>query len=84
MKTLTVYSRQGCHLCDVMIDELLPLVRGRFEIVVHDIDSREDWKRKYNTRIPVLEYDGEQICQYHLDRGAITRILSNAPNEPNS
>jgi len=44
----------------------------------------EDWKRKYNTRIPVLEYDGEQICQYHLDRGAITRILSNTPNEPNS
>ena len=67
-----------------MVDELLPLVRGRFEIVVQDIDSREDWKRKYDTRIPVLEYDGEQICQYHLDRGAITRILSNAPHEPNS
>lgn len=84
MKTLTVYSRQGCHLCEVMIDELLPLIRGRFEIVVHDIDSREDWKRKYDTRIPVLEYDGEQICQYHLDRGAITRILSNTQHEPNS
>ena len=67
-----------------MIDELLPLIRGRFEIVVHDIDSREDWKRKYDTRIPVLEYDGEQICQYHLDRGAITRILSNTQHEPNS
>ena len=67
-----------------MIDELLPLIRGRFEIVVHDIDSREDWKRKYDTRIPVLEYDGEQICQYHLDRGAITRILNNTPHEPNS
>jgi len=84
LKTLTVYSRQGCHLCEVMIDELLPLIRGRFEIVVHDIDSREDWKRKYDTRIPVLEYDGEQICQYHLDRGAITRILSNTQHEPNS
>jgi hypothetical protein len=67
-----------------MVDELLPLVRGRFEIVVRDIDSREGWKRKYDTRIPVLECDGEQICQYHLDRGAITRILSNTPNEPNS
>jgi hypothetical protein len=67
-----------------MVDELLPLVHGRFEIVVQDIDSREDWKRKYDTRIPVLEYDGEQICQYHLDRGAITRILSNTPHEPNS
>jgi len=84
MKTLTVYSRKGCHLCEIMVDELLPLVRGRFEIVVHDIDSREDWKRKYDARIPVLEYDGEHICQYHLDRDALTRILSKTPNEPNS
>jgi len=84
VRTLDVYSRHGCHLCEVMLDELLPLVRGRFEVVVHDIESREDWKTKYDTRIPVLEYDGEVICQYHLDRQAISRILSNTPNEPNS
>ena len=79
MKTLDIYSRQGCHLCEILIEELLPLVRGRFEVAVHDIDSRADWKKKYDTRIPVLEYDGEPICQYHLDRNALTRILSNTP-----
>ena len=79
MKTLDLYSRQGCHLCEILIEELLPLVSGRFEIAVHDIDSRADWKKKYDTRIPVLEYDGEPICQYHLDRNALTRILSNTP-----
>jgi len=77
MKTLHIYSRQGCHLCEQMIEELLPLVRGRFDIVVHDIDTREDWKSKYDTRIPVLEYDGEFVCQYHLDPDALARILSN-------
>jgi len=82
VKTLDIYSRQGCHLCEVMIEELLPLVRGRFEIVVHDIDTRDDWKREYGTRIPVLEYDGELICQYHLDRQALTRTLS--PDESNT
>ena len=84
MKSLEIYSREGCHLCEVMIDELLPLVRGRFEIVVHDIDTREDWKRKYDTRIPVLKYDGKLVCQYHLDRESLARILSSTPNEPNS
>jgi len=79
LKTLDLYSRQGCHLCEILIEELLPLVRGRFEVAVHDIDSRADWKKKYDTRIPVLEYDGEPICQYHLDRNALTRILSNTP-----
>ena len=74
MKTIDVFSRQGCHLCEVLIEELLPLLRGRFELVVHDIDTREDWQKAYDTRIPVVEYDGEVICQYHLDRQALSRI----------
>lgn len=74
LKTIDVYSRQGCHLCEILVEELLPLVQGRFRIVVHDIDTREDWRREYGTRVPVVEYDGELICQYHLDRQALTRI----------
>jgi hypothetical protein len=42
--------------------------------MIHDIDSREDWRKIYNTRVPVVEYDGELICQYHLDRQALSRI----------
>jgi hypothetical protein len=84
LNTLVVYSRQGCHLCELLIDELLPLVRGHLELVVHDIDSREDWKREFDTRVPIVEYDGEFICKYHLDRDAIMQILSSIPNEPNS
>lgn len=74
LKTIDIYSRQGCHLCEVLIEELLPLLQGRFELVVHDIDSRKDWQMAYATRIPVVEYDGELICQYHLDRQALSRI----------
>ena len=74
LNTIVVYSRQGCHLCEVLLEELLPLVRGRFDVVVNDIDSREDWRIAYTARVPVVEYDGELICQYHLDRHALTRI----------
>lgn len=79
MKSLDVFSRQGCHLCEQLIEELLPLVRGRLEIRVHDIDAREDWSEKYGTRIPVVEYDGKLVCQYHLDPDALSRILSQLP-----
>jgi hypothetical protein len=82
VKTLVVYSRNGCHLCEQLIEEILPIVRGRLEVVVRDIDTREDWRQKYDIRIPVVEYDGEPICQYHLDRAALSRILS--LNETNS
>jgi len=84
MQPLVVYSREGCHLCEVLIEELLQLVRGQFEVLICDIDSREDWKREYDTRVPFVTYDGEPICKYHLDREALTRILDSIPNEPNS
>jgi len=79
MHKLQVFSRPGCHLCEQLIEELLPLVAGSIEVVVCDIDSRDDWCEEYDTRVPVVKYDGEFICQYHLDREALTRILSNIP-----
>lgn len=82
MRTLQVFGRRGCHLCEHLIEELLPLVRGKFEVVVQDIDTREDWKRRYDARVPVVEYDGEVICQYHLDRQALNRILSRNESNP--
>lgn len=74
--TLFVYSRRGCHLCDVLLEELLPLVRGKLEIEVRDIDSREEWLRRFNVRIPVVEFDGEVLCEHRLDRPAVEAVLA--------
>jgi hypothetical protein len=77
--SLYVYSRRGCHLCDLLIEELLPLVRGRLDVDVRDIDSRADWKERFDVRIPVVEFQGEIVCQYRLDRPAIDAILARYP-----
>lgn len=76
MATFHVYSRQGCHLCEILIEQLLPLIRGRANINVHDIDTRPDWRRKYDVRVPVLEFEGRVVSQFQLDREAVTRALS--------
>jgi len=84
MRALQVYSRQGCHLCELLVEELLPLVRGVLEVEVLDIDSRPDWQEKFDVRVPVVEYDGRPICQYRLDRAAISDLLDSlrvAPGE---
>ena len=81
MPPIVVFSRQGCHLCEVLIEELLLLVRDRLEVVINDVDTREDWRQEYDTRVPFVTYDGEPICKYHLDREALTGILSS--NEAN-
>ena len=79
MAAIHVYSRRGCHLCELLIEELLELNLGRMKVEVRDIDSREDWRDAYDTRVPVVKYDGELICQYHLDRDALADILKTDP-----
>jgi hypothetical protein len=76
MATLEVYSRHGCHLCEQLIEELLPLVRGHFDVDVRDIDSRESWQQTYDVRVPVVEFEGRVICEYHLDRAAIDELVA--------
>ncbi len=76
---IRIYSRPGCHLCELLIDELMPLIRGRLELEVVDIDTRPEWKLQYGVRIPVVEYNGEIVCEHHLDTAAIRTILENLP-----
>ena len=78
-RRIRVYSRPGCHLCELLIDELMPLIRGRLELEVLDIETRPEWKLQYGVRIPVVEYDGETVCEHHLDTAAIRAILQSLP-----
>lgn len=82
MFTIQYYSRAGCHLCEVMLEELLPLVRGRADIEMCDVDSRPDWCEKYDTRVPVIENAGQLISEYPLDYGAVRRFLARLPEIP--
>ena len=75
MSKLKVYSRQGCHLCEVLIEELLPLIEGKLELEIRDIDTNPKWRERWYADIPVVEYAGEVICRHFLDRDAITGIL---------
>lgn len=79
MTPLRIYSRPGCHLCEQLLEDLLPLVRGRLEVEVVNIDDDADLRREYGTRIPVLEYAGQFVCQYTLEDSAIRKILANLP-----
>jgi len=76
MPVIEVYSREGCHLCEVLIEDLLALLRGRADVRVHDIDSRPDWLQKYDIRVPVVELEGVVLCEYSLDRDRVLGVLA--------
>ena len=75
MAAIYVYSRRGCHLCEALIEELTPIIRGRLALEIRDIDSTPEWHERFWQDIPVVEFDGDVICRHFLDRDAITGIL---------
>lgn len=76
VKTLTLYSRVGCHLCDVM-KEQLDAIRARipFTLDVVDIDRDPALKAEYDWDVPVLVIDGKKIAKYRLDEAMLLRRL---------
>jgi hypothetical protein len=78
MPVVVVYSRPGCHLCERLVEELAPRIRGRARLEVRDIDTEALWQQQFGTRIPVVEIDGAAICEGRLDADALERALLDA------
>ena len=76
-KQLTVYVRQRCPLFPDIIDTLAEFQQPlNFTFVVRDIDCDPRWSAKYQTLVPVLTLDDEEICHYFLDAVALRGALS--------
>jgi len=78
MAPIRVFSRRGCHLCEVLIEQLLPLVQGRLQVEVCDVDESPELRDRYGERVPVVEFDGEEICQFRLDVPAVRALVAAA------
>ncbi len=77
MKTVTLYTRPGCHLCDDARAALLRLQqRTPFTLEEIDIESDDALHRAYLERIPVIDVDGEHVSDYFLDEVALTARLN--------
>lgn len=54
MSRWTLLGRPGCELCEDFAQALYAHLGGSEGVTVADVDSREDWQRRYGDRIPVL------------------------------
>lgn len=77
---LVLYTRRGCHLCEVAKAALLR-VQGKhpFTLVEVDIDSDPDLKSDYGQLIPVVELAGRNVATYHVDEAALLSLLEQSP-----
>jgi glutaredoxin len=76
MRNVVVYSRPGCHLCDVVKDTLRSLEsRGSFHWREVDIDGDPELKRLYGDQIPVVFVDGRKSFKYRMTERDFLRRL---------
>ena len=77
MRTVTLYGRPGCHLCDEAREELRRLRReAPFALEEVDITTDDALHARYLERIPVLALDGRELCEHFVDQAAVRRALA--------
>ena len=72
-----LYSRSNCHLCEAMEDELSPFIENHGIIVKRQyIDNEPALEQKYGSKVPVLTFDSETLCEYFLDADKLLSIIN--------
>ena len=76
-RDVVLYSRKGCHLCEVVKESLGKLSRqGSFRWREIDVDSDDQLRRQYSDEVPVVFIDGKKAFKYHMDERDFLRRIS--------
>ncbi len=72
-----MYSRTGCHLCEV-VKETLVRLQGAAEFHWREVDIDDDalLRQQYNDEVPVVFIDGRKAFKYHMEGHQFLRVLA--------
>jgi hypothetical protein len=80
IRSVVLYGREGCCLCDDAREVILRVQRRiRFELRERDIETDEDLHRAYLERIPVVTIDGAEAFELFVDEFELERALGAGP-----
>jgi glutaredoxin len=77
MRHVTLYKKPGCHLCEE-VEQVIRQVatRRRFRLEYKNILDDPALVEKYETAVPVVEVDGQEIARYRLTAFALETALT--------
>ncbi len=77
---LTVYIKDGCHLCENLIAEIEPYQK-EMNLLLDIISIENDHKllSLYASKVPVLMLGDTEICHYFFDVNALRDALRLPP-----
>jgi glutaredoxin len=77
LREVVLYTRKGCHLCEVVKETLTKLHRrGGFQWREVDVDSDEQLRRRFTDEVPVVFIDGRKAFKYCVNENEFLRKLS--------
>ncbi len=73
-----LYYRDGCHLCEDMINQLQPLLAEykNTKLELRNVDDNPEWFTKFNTHVPVLLFNQQILSEYFLDSLSVRQHLN--------
>ena len=72
-----LYSRRGCHLCEIVKESLHKLERrGGFVWREVDVDSDDELRRQFTDEVPVVFIDGRKAFKYRMNEQDFLRKLA--------
>ena len=75
-KSLTLYTRAGCPLCEEMEAEVRALIAGSGHgLRPVDVDADPSLKARYGRDVPLLFDGGTEICRHQLNLPAFQEWL---------
>lgn len=79
MVSVTLYTRVGCHLCDVVKEQLDAAQSQRpFALEVVDVDTRPELVVQYGDEVPVVMVAGRKAFKYRLNPAEFLERLARA------
>jgi glutaredoxin len=73
---LTLYGKAGCHLCEEARKVVESVLSERsFDLREVDVSVDPELHRRFGERIPVVEIEGEEVFEFHVDPVALRERL---------
>ena len=76
-RDLTLYTRPGCHLCDMAKAKILPLLRT-YGASLREVNIDEDQvlRVRYDVEVPVLFLGARKVAKFYVDMEQLERQLA--------
>ena len=78
MKSVTVYSRTGCHLCETAIAQIQSVKSDlNFNLEIRLIDGNPALEKQYGEQVPVILIDNQPHDYWRVDLDRFTTAIKN-------